>query len=77
MKTIVNKFFIIAIYFLNIAGILAAPKPPPPNGKNQGPPPPPGLTIDEYNTFLLGLSLIFGIYMIHKLICKKTFVSGK
>ncbi|MCF8322239.1 MAG: hypothetical protein K9I26_03745 [Flavobacterium sp.] len=78
MKTIVNKFFILFIYLLNIAGVFAAPNPPPPNGKNQGtPPPPPGLPIDEYNTFLFVLALFFGLYIIHKHTHKNRFTSIK
>jgi hypothetical protein len=67
MKTIINKFFILIAYLLGIAGVFAAPNPPPPNGRNQGPPPPPpGLPIDEYNTVLLVLALLFGMYVVYK-----------
>ena len=64
MKTIVNKFFIIAVCLFGVLEAFSAPHPPPPNGKK--PPPPPGLPIDDNLYFLLIVGLFFGVYIIYK-----------
>lgn len=64
MKTVVNNFFIIAMYFFGMFDVFSAPHPPMPNGKK--PPPPPGLPIDENLYLLLVVGLFFGIYIIYK-----------
>ncbi len=62
MKTIVNKFFVLVIYMLDLVNGYAAPHPPMPNAK---PPPPPGTPIDENLPFLLIIAILFGIYIIY------------
>ena len=65
MKTIVNKFFVLAIYMLGFINVYAEDPPPPP------PPPPPGLTIDENLPVLLIIALLFGIYIVYNQSLKK------
>ena len=65
MKTIINTFFVLIVYFTNVVKIFAAPNPPPPNN-GKAPPPPPGLPIDENITVLLISAVLFGMYVILK-----------
>ena len=66
MKTIVNKFVVLATFMLGFVNVFAAPDPPMPNGRNQGtPPPPPGLPIDENLPVLLIIAILFGMYIIY------------
>ena len=65
MKTIINTFFVLIVYFTSVVKIFAAPNPPPPNN-GKGPPPPPGLPIDENISVLLISAVLFGIYVIFK-----------
>lgn len=61
-----NKIFYILVFIS--ASAMAAPKGPPPPGV----PPPPGLPIDGGIIACLLLSLVYGLYKIHKIQTKKT-----
>jgi hypothetical protein len=64
MKSFANNIFFVIIYLLGVTIAFAAPNPPSPGGKK--PPSPPGLPIDENFPILFIMTILFGIYIIHR-----------
>lgn len=67
MKALLVKFYLLIFFLFGMlsafAGNGAGSGPPSPTGKT---PPPPGLPIDENIFLLVGIAILFGIYIIYK-----------
>ena len=63
MKIVPISLTLLFALLFPFAELLAAPNDPPP----PTPPPPPGLPVDSGIIFLLAISLVYGLYKIHKI----------
>jgi len=65
MKALLAKFYLLIFFLFGVFPAFSA-DPPTPRRRGLTPPPPPGLPIDENIFLLVGIAILFGIYIINK-----------
>jgi hypothetical protein len=65
MKALLAKFYLLIFFLFGVFPAFSE-GPPPPRRRGLTPPPPPGLPIDENIFLLVGIAILFGIYIINK-----------